>query len=209
MPDNRFYLARAQYNQHGFQSVLMVSRATGVTHSLIEDLERGPRNAGYKSIAKLALHYGVSSDYLLNLSDSPRSTGEVHTAEVDFGLSPRAASELVTLHANYQPRIDALSVLLEQDEFRSILDAITHCVHFSEYPTPFTQALQKHGELPPKPGKKNVTYNEIVAKKDREVYRTSAIYAPQYLMGKISERLVRRSEMKLKRKEAANSGIDS
>ena len=38
-PANRFKEARTRYNQHGPQSVKDVSKATGITASLIDDLE--------------------------------------------------------------------------------------------------------------------------------------------------------------------------
>ena len=201
----RFRDARTQYNQHGEQTTLSVSKATGITHSLLEDLEHSDRNVGYKRIADLAKYYGVSCDYLMGLTDSPKMSEEVKTVESNFGLSHKAASELVTLHGNYQRRVAALSALMEQDEFRGILDAIDFCVRFGEWSTYFEQTLKNHDELP-KSEEGKTTTEEILVRKDRAAYRTAAIYEPQYLIGKIAERLIRASEKKAKRREAEKNG---
>lgn len=201
----RFRDARTQYNQHGEQTTLSVSKATGITHSLLEDLEHSDRNVGYKTIAVLAKYYGVSCDYLMGLTDSPKMSEEVKTVESNFGLSHKAASELVTLHGNYQRRVDALSAIMEQDEFRGFLDAIDFCARFGEWPTYFEQSLKNHDELP-KSEEGKTTTEEILVRKDRAAYRTAAIYEPQYLIGKIAERLIRASEKKAKRREAEKNG---
>lgn len=69
----RFKDARTVYNQHGKQTMKAVETETGVSASLIKDLEddKSTRSVGYDKIAALASHYGVSSDFLLSLSDDP------------------------------------------------------------------------------------------------------------------------------------------
>ena len=69
---NRFKCARTKYNQHGPQSVKDAAKETGVTGSLIDDLESSVgkrRDVGYSKIIALAKHYGVTTDYLLGLTD--------------------------------------------------------------------------------------------------------------------------------------------
>ena len=70
---NRFKDARTKYNVNGHESVKEVSKATGITGSLIDDLETttAKRDVGYSKIKTLAKHYGVSADFLLGLSDVP------------------------------------------------------------------------------------------------------------------------------------------
>lgn len=91
--ENRFKLARTQYNQHGPQSTKDVADTTGVTKSLIEDLESSvgkPRNVGYLTIKKLAQYYGVSADYLLGLSHTPSTKEDMQIACKTTGLSEQA-----------------------------------------------------------------------------------------------------------------------
>lgn len=69
----RFKDARIVYNQNGKQTMKAVETETGVSASLIKDLEddKSTRSVGYDKVAALAKHYGVSADYLLSLSDDP------------------------------------------------------------------------------------------------------------------------------------------
>ena len=72
MSDNVFKLARTKYNQHGPQSVETVVKLTGLSKTMIDDLESSvgkKRGVSYLKVAELAKHYGVSSDYLLGLTD--------------------------------------------------------------------------------------------------------------------------------------------
>lgn len=67
----RFKDARVSYNQHGTQSIKEVSTATEIKQSLISDLENENKDRGvsYTVVATLARYYGVSSDWLLGLSE--------------------------------------------------------------------------------------------------------------------------------------------
>lgn len=87
---NRFKLARTIYNQHGQQSVKEVTRITGVTGSLIDDLESDvwkQRDVGYSKIVKLAKHYGVTTDYLLGLSETPSVKEDIQVVCKTTGLN--------------------------------------------------------------------------------------------------------------------------
>ena len=79
----RFKEARLTYNQHNKQTMKEVETATGVSASLIQALEddENTRSVGYDKVALLAKHYGVTSDWLLCLTEDP-------------ALKPCAASEL-------------------------------------------------------------------------------------------------------------------
>ncbi len=67
----RFKDAREVYNPHGKQTLEQVTKATGVSESMISSLEseHSDRNVGYKNIIALAKHYGVSIDWLLGQTD--------------------------------------------------------------------------------------------------------------------------------------------
>lgn len=98
--ENRFKVARTLYNQHGQQSPKDVSNITGITKSLIEDLESNVgkrRNVGYLTVKKLAQYYGVSTDYLLGLTDTPSIDPQIQIAHKVTGLSEDAIHQLSRL----------------------------------------------------------------------------------------------------------------
>ena len=79
----------------GQNSTCAVSKATGIQQSLISDLENGKdRNVGYQTIRKLALHYGVTSDWLMGLTDDPQIQP---VATDELGLSAKAVNVLRTI----------------------------------------------------------------------------------------------------------------
>lgn len=83
----RFKDARVEHNKNGSQTMAEVSTATGVSASLIKELEDddSERDFGYKKIVALAKHYGVSANWLLGLTDDhkiqPCATDELTLSE--------------------------------------------------------------------------------------------------------------------------------
>ena len=61
--------ARVDFNKHKKQTIKEVSDATGIPQSTLSEIENDKREPGAGIIKKLAEHYGVSSDFLLGLSD--------------------------------------------------------------------------------------------------------------------------------------------
>lgn len=98
--ENRFKAARVEHNQHGPQSVKDVAKMTGITASLIDDLESTawkPRDVGYSKIKKLAIYYGVSSDFLLGLSDTPSIKEDIQVVCKTTGLTEKAVNAIKEL----------------------------------------------------------------------------------------------------------------
>lgn len=84
----RFKDARIVHNQHGKQTMSEVEAATGVRKSMISGLENDSgRDIGYTNIILLAKHYGVSTDYLLGISDTRSIDTEVKAVTQYTGLS--------------------------------------------------------------------------------------------------------------------------
>ena len=111
--ENRFKQARMEHNQHGSQSTKEVAKATGITKSLIEDIESTagkPRNVSYLTVKKLAQYYGVSSDYLLGLSGTPSIDEDIQVAYKVTGLSEKAIS---VLNGADSDELDFISFLIE------------------------------------------------------------------------------------------------
>lgn len=91
----RFKDARIVHNKHGKETTGAVAEATGVSKSTLSEIENDSRVPGAKIIAELARHYGVSTDYLLGLSDviTPDTTAQAVIAYT--GLSE---DNVLTLH---------------------------------------------------------------------------------------------------------------
>lgn len=130
--ENRFKDARTRYNQHGLQSTKDVAGEAGITKSLIEDLESNvgnQRNVGYLTIKKLAQYYGVSSDFLLGLSNTPSTKEDIRAACKTTGLSDTAIKAIRSmgdikfkdkvLHRAEFQRV--LSCMFEDPRFLSII----------------------------------------------------------------------------------------
>ena len=83
----RFKDARTVHNKHGSQTMAEVYNATGVSASLIKELEdESERDFGYKKVAKLAVYYGVSVDWLLGLTEDH---SRIPSAIDQLGLSDK------------------------------------------------------------------------------------------------------------------------
>lgn len=92
----RFQDARLVHNKNGKQTMDEVAAATQIPKSKIHDLEddNTNRNVGYTSIARLAKHYGVSSDYLLGLTEIATSNPTAQAACEYTGLTEENAKML-------------------------------------------------------------------------------------------------------------------
>lgn len=130
----RFKLARTKYNQHGEQSTPRVEAECGIRHSLIEDLEsfsmNPPRAVDYMTVAELARHYGVCSDYLLGLDDKPTKDTNIRGIQEYTGLSAKAVESLGRVKSNPEDTgcLFILNRLLEDDDFFNILRDMFACL---------------------------------------------------------------------------------
>ena len=99
MEENRFKLARTTHNRHGKQSVMEVAKGTGISKTLIDDLESSlskKRGTSYLTVKKLAEYYGVSSDYLLGLTEHETPNAEIRAICEYTGLSEKSVECLHT-----------------------------------------------------------------------------------------------------------------
>lgn len=122
--ENRFKEARVKHNQHGQQSVKDVAKITGLTGSLIDDLESSlgkPRDVGYSKVKKLAEHYGVSSDYLLGLSDTPSVKEDIQVVCKTTGLTEKAVE---AIKESRGWGTDVLNCFLEDSKFFNLLSEV-------------------------------------------------------------------------------------
>lgn len=173
-----------------------MAKAAGCTEKTYRSWEKGIMPDSFH-LKRLAKYFNVSSDYLLGISDISSKSMDVRALHDDIGLSERASQELITLASNYPKRIKTMSMLLEQDEFRAILDAIEFCTRFGAWPTYFEQAIKNMGVEPDHNTK-------ILLKEDRANNRAAAIAAPQQLLGRIAERFINESELNPKKEDSGN-----
>lgn len=118
----RFKDARLVHNRNGKQSMDDVYTATGVSASMIKDLEDDDkeRSVGYDKIAILAKHYGVSTDYLLSLTNDPKRTP---CATDELGLSAQSINWLSLLASSPDRSryTKYLSALFEMESFQGLV----------------------------------------------------------------------------------------
>lgn len=120
----RFAEARTKYNPHGSQTMREVSVATGVSWSMISDLENDDieRSVGYDKVQALADHYSVSIDWLLGRSSDPHIQP---TAVDELGLSTDSIDTLRHYNDNYSNAHLGLDLLLLYNDFNIICSKIS------------------------------------------------------------------------------------
>lgn len=137
--ENRFKLARTKYNRNGKQSVKTVSEETGITRSLIDDLESNvlkKRSVGYLTVAKLAKYYGVTSDFLLELDDYPTIDVDERAACRYTGLSEKAITMLHEWQGSDDRRKlwgNYISYMIEAAKAEELLGKISELIAFSKH----------------------------------------------------------------------------
>ena len=89
-----------------------VAKGIGESRETVRNWEVGTRKIKAESIVKLAKHFGVSSDYLLGLSEVKSAAKNIQTAIKVTGLSEKAVERL---DSDVCPNV--ISFLLECDEF--------------------------------------------------------------------------------------------
>lgn len=119
---------RVCHNQHGKQTMDTVAKAIGVGKAIIQGLEdeNSTRNVGFETIRQLALHYGVSADYILMLPVK-KSVPDLAVAQEYTGLSIDAVKVLNYYASEELPRAllndypTVISMLLTSKTFEEIL----------------------------------------------------------------------------------------
>lgn len=112
----RFKDARTVHNKNGSQTMAEVSTATGVSASLIKELEddESTRDFGYKKIVALAKHYGVSVSWLLKLTNDHR----IHPCATDeLSLSEGAIESILFYAEGSGDALRGLDQLLNSPDF--------------------------------------------------------------------------------------------
>lgn len=125
---NRFKLARTKYNKNGTQSVQKVAAETGITRSLIDDLETDvvkPRGSSYLIVAQLAEYYGVTVDWLIGRDNAPIIYGStVSEAAAVLGMTDKAANQLKEISGISDIAASAMDDFIKSPHFQKIVKLI-------------------------------------------------------------------------------------
>jgi transcriptional regulator with XRE-family HTH domain len=149
--DERFKDARLVHNQHGKQTLAEVAAAVQVTQSQISDLESDAKDRGvdYRTIGKLAQHYGVSVDWLLGLIEIPSPDKDVRITHNLTGLTDKAIATLVSLNGGEE----TVFTLADGSEYTEISEHnegycdILESEHFAELADLFSRVKETISEL--------------------------------------------------------------
>lgn len=180
-----------------------LAKHLGCSIQAVNQYKNGTAFPKVENLILIAEFYGVSLDELVG--NSPNDTV---SKLVTCGFSLKAAKELAILSNPSNGgwaarRFSALNRLIEEtSEFEAILSGLELCLRFEDKTiTPFEAEFIKRGE--------SADFNETrQIETDRAIYRSSAMYTPQYWLGKIAERFLLESEERAKY-NAANSDKDS
>ena len=110
----------AELRERKGESQEQLAAALGVSRPIIQHWERGTRYLKADAIIKLAMHFGVSTDYLLGLSSVETPDTDLHAVCDYTGLSEKAVMQLRSGAAPY------VSFILEDTESEFMDDVIAY-----------------------------------------------------------------------------------
>lgn len=175
----------------------------GCSIQAINQYKMGTTFPKVENLIKIARFYNVSLDWLVGLSAQPSVSVDDKYLTDKVGFTPAAVSRLKAYQIGRPARLQALSKLLEQDEFDYILDDISHCAEMGEWETLFEQALVKVYEAKKELAKvKGIEpegiepneYEKQMIEAERRKDKTATTYDAQYKLSKICERIIKEAE---------------
>lgn len=126
----RFKDARTVFNKNKKETMDEVFAATGVSKSAIQALEDDSisRSVGYDKVAKLSEHYGVSTDYLLGLTNVKSINPDMRNAIEFTGLTQESIETIRSLISqdHSDVHIDILNWFLSNPDFTLSLISRLH-----------------------------------------------------------------------------------
>lgn len=128
----------------------------GISQCTLSDMLNDKRtNIKIDTLKKICCYYGISSDYLLGLSDVKNTNSDIKQINISTGLSEKAINQIIRMKESDPNMIYCLNVLLENDEvcdmIWSILQAKESCASgLQRFEKEYNAFLTKHldvGEL--------------------------------------------------------------
>lgn len=139
----RFMKARTIYNKNGNQNKKEAAAGAGVTESILSNIENDDidRDVGCSHVIALAKYYGVTTDYLLGLSNAPTNDESVISAVSYTGLSVETVNKLKGI-TKAPSRKYFLEALINDDTLLGCL------VNYAFSYIPYEVHKSKYGSMP-------------------------------------------------------------
>ena len=182
-----------------------VAKGADIPAATLSKCQNCAGEAKISTLSKLAQFFKVPSDYLIGLSDVQSPNVEIQAICHKTGLSDKAVLELLAMACSHQgkQRLQILSDLICDDQFQGILRGLIACSAFFATETadgktvlvltPFEAELMKQGKYPTHQDG-YYTAEEALIEESRLQRRNSLIFNVQFLMEKIAERFIEKSE---------------
>jgi len=118
----------------GEQAMYMVEEATGISSSMISNLENddSTRDVGYSNLIPLAKHYKKSIDYLLGISELKELKDNTKVAIKTTGLNANAIAAVKKLCDNNRESAYVVNSFLEGYEFHVIVLYAVECMKLED-----------------------------------------------------------------------------
>ena len=97
-------------------TITAIARELGIARQSVSQYVDGTGQPNAERIYKISRFFGVSSDYLLGLSDTPTADTTIRAICEHTGLSDSFISWLET-HKDYAPQVEKLSKLMIENGF--------------------------------------------------------------------------------------------
>ncbi len=108
----------------GERTLQEVANAIGITRVAMGYYEKGERKPDIEVLYKIANFYGVSSDYLIGLSNIQTLDIDVQSISSKTGLSEKAIEKVCYFNTHAKCYIEPLNILLKSPNFESALSHI-------------------------------------------------------------------------------------
>lgn len=166
----------------------------GIPYKTFLKYVNGESEPSASNLKRIAIYYGVSSDYLLDLIDGPSHAEGITQIQEWLGVSRIAGDGLLRrFHPgnNREYYLEAFNALFEDPFSGELLRLFGECIYFGGTLTDYEKELIKRKQHPlqnpDRIGGDNVQI-------DREIRKKALLYAIQTKTAKFAEMLIEKSE---------------
>lgn len=108
----------------GKKTLQEVADSIGITRVAMGYYEKGERKPDIEILYKIAKFYGVTSDYLIGLSDVQTPDIDIQAISTKTGLSEKAIEKICYYNTHIKHYTEPLNILLKSPNFESALHHI-------------------------------------------------------------------------------------
>lgn len=109
----------------GTKTLQEVSNAIGITRVAMGYYEKGERKPDIEILYKIAKYHGVTSDYLIGLSDVQTPDIDIQAISAKTGLTEKAIEKVCYFNTHIKHYIEPLNILLKSPNFENALHHIS------------------------------------------------------------------------------------